>query len=152
TSPGGNIQHAFPGDFDRDGILDVAVATISPTNTVAIWKGDGLGGFTPYGSPAPAPSDPMHLAVGDFNRDGKLDVAAALSGTGAVGIYLQGVLPNPLGTAPATVTIGGTPSAIVAGDFDGDLILDLAVANSGSSSVYLLQGVGNGTFVPLGSV
>src|SRR5262249_53038462 len=70
----------------------------------------------------------------------------------AAAIYIQGVLPNPLGTAPVTITIGGTPSAIVAGDFDGDLILDLAVADSSSGAVFLLQGVGNGTFVPRGAV
>jgi hypothetical protein len=145
TTMGGNIQHAVPADFDRDGMLDVVVANIT-ADTVQIWKGNGAGNLTSYGSAAFALSDPGHLAVGDFNRDGKVDVAAAL-GSGDVATYLQGTLPNPLGTSPFyQFSAGASPSAVVAGDFDGDGILDLAVANQGSGTVTVRAGAGDGTF------
>ena len=71
--------------------------------------------------------------------------------------------PAPLGgasnLAPFQVTSGGTPTfvktdfataaapkALARADFNGDGILDLAVANSGSNSVSILQGTGTGSF------
>ena len=44
------------------------------------------------------------------------------------------------------VRIGGNPSAIAAGDFNGDGRLDLAVTNFGGDSVTVLKGAGNGGF------
>jgi FG-GAP repeat protein len=42
--------------------------------------------------------------------------------------------------------VGISPSSVAAGDFNGDGVLDLAVANSGSASVSVLLGLGDGTF------
>ena len=44
--------------------------------------------------------------------------------------------------------MGLTPNAIVAGDFNGDGVLDLAIADSGSNQVSILLGNGGGTFQP----
>ena len=43
---------------------------------------------------------------------------------------------------------GANPAAVVAADFDGDGVLDLAVANNGGSTISLLRGNGDGTFQP----
>lgn len=48
--------------------------------------------------------------------------------------------------APLTIPVGNQPVAIVAGDFNDDGKLDLAVANSGDSTSTLLLGNGDGTF------
>ena len=47
-----------------------------------------------------------------------------------------------------TIAAGGGPSAIVAGDFTGDGVLDLAVADSNSDQVSVLLNNGDGTFRP----
>jgi Ca2+-binding RTX toxin-like protein len=47
---------------------------------------------------------------------------------------------------PPTLAVGSHPQAVVAGDFNGDGTLDLAVANSSSASVSVLLSNGNGTF------
>ncbi len=99
-----------------------------------------------YGAGAP---NPHAIASGDFNGDGKLDLAVAnYNATGTVGIFLGdglGGLAAPVlynsGTAGA-----GLPTAIVVGDFNGDGKLDLAVANSSNNTIGILTGKGDGTF------
>jgi hypothetical protein len=75
----------------------------------------------------PAGSGPYASAVGDFNGDGKQDLAVANISTSSVAILLG----NGNGTfgAPATFPVGNTPTSIVVSDFNGDGKQDLAVAN-----------------------
>jgi hypothetical protein len=94
-----------------------------------------------------AGSFPFGVAVGDFNEDGKLDLAVANSNllsqqTSSLGVFLG----NGDGTLQPMVAyqVGQTPRAVVAGDFNGDGHLDLAVANQdGFVSVLLGDGRGN---------
>ncbi len=87
---------------------------------------------------------PQGIAVGDFNGDGKLDVAVANAFSGDVSILLgDGAGRFSAGTA---VQLGGQPAALVAGDFNGDSKIDLAVADLYYNRVFLLSGNGNGTF------
>jgi hypothetical protein len=48
--------------------------------------------------------------------------------------------------AAGNYVVGNHPVAIAAGDFNGDGRIDLAVANSGSKTVSVLFGNGDGTF------
>ena len=68
--------------------------------------------------------------TGDFNGDGRTDLAVANSGDNDVSILLG----NGDGTFQPQVTyaVGSDPVALVAGDFNGDGRTDLAVANEGS--------------------
>jgi hypothetical protein len=87
------------------------------------------------------------VAVGDFNDDGKPDLAVANRSSGDVSILLG----NGDGTfQPATkYRVGATPSFVATGDFNGDHQLDLAVADGGSNSIVsILLGNGDGTFQP----
>jgi hypothetical protein len=134
------------GDFTNNGILDI----VAPDG-LHLGTGDGT-----FGTPAPdaALVDPSTLpsavAVGSFTGSHNLDVAFALYGTDAVSISLG----NGDGTFQSATTIGlpiaGTPSAIVAGDFTGNGITDLAVtvSNTGNATddVVILMGNGDGTF------
>ena len=98
---------------------------------------------------------PNALALGDFNGDGRVDVAVADSsdsiGDGQGGVTI--LLGNGDGTFqdhdPPFYPTGNGPSSIVAGDFTGNGILDLAVANQYSSSVSILLGDGHGGFTTL---
>lgn len=59
-------------DFNRDCIPDIA-ATQYTGNIVYILLGDGAGGFA--SNSLTITNSPAHLAVGDFNRDKKVDLA-----------------------------------------------------------------------------
>src|SRR6516225_6414802 len=48
--------------------------------------------------------------------------------------------------APRAFAAGVAPFSVAVGDFNGDGILDLAVANEGSNNVSVLLGNGDGTF------
>jgi hypothetical protein len=91
-------------------------------------------------------TDPHAVAVGDFNGDGRQDLAVAKELSGTVSILLG----NGNGTftqAPGSpITVGTDPTSVAVGDFNGDGIPDLAVANQGSGTVSILLGNGNGTF------
>ena len=208
------------GDFNGDGNLDVVV---SDNQTVSVFYGNGDGTLQPAMNINIALP---YLAVADFNRDGRTDLAGLLGvasagvtvtppagpislgqsvtltatvspsgASGTVSFYdgttLLGTAPVANGQAaitttipgvdlqqisavfhaigaydspsspiiPVTVTagvggtfgsavnypVGSTPSAIVTGDFNGDGLPDLAVANAGSNSVTVFFGQANGT-------
>ena len=67
-----NIDAIAVGNFNRDGILDMAIANFE-SNSVAILLGNGAGGFTAAASSAPTGNNPIAIAAGDFNGDGILD-------------------------------------------------------------------------------
>src|SRR5262249_45419153 len=87
---------------------------------------------------------PYSVAVGDFDRDGKPDLAVANSGSNDVSVLL-GKGDGTFQTA-RNVPAGSFPRSLAVGDFNGDGNLDLAVANSGSNDVSVLLGNGDGTF------
>src|SRR5713101_5902772 len=63
------------GDFNGDGIKDLAVANVSSNNVSVLW-GNGDGSFQAPRNFA-AGSVPVSVAVGDFNGDGHLDLAVS---------------------------------------------------------------------------
>jgi len=153
TAPGvGGATSVAVGDFNGDGNLDLAV-TNSYSGTVSILLGDGAGNFTTFSGSmvsvgSGTTSNPFSIAVGDFNSDGNLDLAVANFGDGTVSILLgDGTgffhpAPTPI------VTVGRGPYSIAVGDFTGDGVLDLAVANSGDNTVSILVNDGTGKFSP----
>ena len=84
------------------------------------------------------------MAVGDFNGDGKLDLAVANVGSNNVSILL-GTGTGSFGAA-TNFGVGSDPFSVAVGDFNGDGKLDLAVANFNSDNVSILLGTGTGSF------
>jgi hypothetical protein len=84
------------------------------------------------------------LTAGDFNGDGKIDLACGNFSANTVSVLLG----NGDGTFQTHVDYGtGTgPSAVVTADLNGDGKLDLAATNLTSNTVSILLGNGNGTF------
>ena len=141
------------GDFNNDGVLDLAVMNdpsfygngSSPAITILLGNGDGT--FNP--EPTPPSGQLEDLVVGDFNRDGNLDIAGINTATNSIQILL-GNGDGTFSAGPSGPQLGVEPSQIIVGDFNGDGIPDLAVTNTASSNVMVLLGKGDGTFT-LGS-
>ena len=114
-------------------------------NVQAIYSGDANFSASSSGPLSyAAGTSPAAIAVGDFNGDGRPDLAMANSGSNTVSILLGA--GGEAFTAGQTIPVGTDPMAIAAGDFAGNGKLDLAVANAGSNNVTILLGNGDGTF------
>src|SRR2546427_5557743 len=87
-----------------------------------------------------AGSSPASVVAGNFNGDGKLDLAVANAGSNNVSMLLG----NGDGTFKPALNSGVLgPGSLAVGDFNGDGKLDLAVTNAGVS---ILLGNGDGAF------
>ena len=90
---------------------------------------------------------PVSVAVGDFNGDGKQDLATANHDSpGSVSILLG---DGAGGFGPATnFSVGNGPTSVTVGDFNGDGNQDLAIANDITNDVSILLGDGAEGFGP----
>ncbi len=94
----------------------------------------------------PTGARPTSVAAGDFNADGRLDVAVTNANSNTVSVFLG----NGDGTfGPTTDFATGTgPWSVATGDMNADGRVDLVVANNFAASVCVLLGRGDGTFAP----
>ena len=135
---------AAVADYNGDGRSDLAVAKFAgfgfPLQVLIQQPGGGLAIESQLGSGANASA----IGAGDFNSDGRTDVAVAFWNGGFIQLYLRNAANNGFdpGTSFAT---GANPRQIDVADFNGDNLADIAVTNSGGASVtVLLRQVGGG--------
>jgi len=118
------------GDFNGDGIPDLAAEEGGEIETLL---GDGHGRFTSAGKvlegEGPSFSVVLALAVGDFNGDGFLDLAAPDAFSDNVMIFL-GRGDGTLRLAPKLFGAGEGPGSVVVADFNGDHRADIALADT----------------------
>jgi hypothetical protein len=164
SASGPTPSHVYAVDVNNDGLTDIIQDSANPgitgsTFSVSINTGKGI--FAPPITYKINSSTWNPLTWGDFNNDGKVDIAVVLSGTNQVAIYLgngDGTFQQPITTnvdLASGMTFGGfgPQPTIVAADFNHDGNMDLVAAayngnnNGGSWTVYLLEGDGTGRFI-----
>jgi hypothetical protein len=131
------------GDFNNDGMEDLITAN-SDAGSASALLSNGDGTFTRMDTLSIAsPQSIGALAVGDFERHGKLDIAVTDRQNRNV-LFLKGNGDGTFGS-PVAVNPGSQflSNSIAVGDFNGDGKLDLLVGG-----FYVLLGKGNGTFRP----
>jgi hypothetical protein len=177
-----NSAPAVAGDFNADGKMDLALTGYNPgtqgfwgnyayypgtppTTEVTVLLGHGDGSFQPVSSVFTGATRPLAVAEGDFNADGKMDLAVTGFTPGSSPrwdyyYYDPGtpttsevtvLLGNGDGTVEASSSndLGGDyVPAIATGDFNGDGTPDLAWVDSDTNEVGVLLGTGDGSFVP----
>jgi len=93
---------AASGDFNGDGDVDLAVANFSES-TLSSLMNDAAGSFTSISTIASEPaSSPRGIAVGDFNGDGKSDLALVNFAKNDVSILINSTAFPPAPPQPAT--------------------------------------------------
>ncbi len=142
----GNYSASTP---TLSGNLSVAVANAG-SNNVTVLIGGGNGTFAPAsGSPIAVGTAPSALAVADLNGDGMFDLAVANSGSNNVTVLLGNGSGGFTPASGSPVSVGTSPSSVAIADFNADNKLDLAVANSGDSTLSVLLGAGTGSFTAI---
>src|SRR5262249_23548775 len=140
-------------DVNADGIPDIVVGNGNGQN-VSIRYGQSDGSYDPMVYSIPVTSPVNFMVVQDLNGDGYVDIAVGGRGSTTITVFLQD--PSaPLPRFPTSVSFPlaeqialVAPTAMVAGDFNGDGKPDLAItsgATSGELALFLNQLPGNAT-------
>jgi hypothetical protein len=147
------------GDFNGDGKPDLALANLLGDSASILLNTTPTGAATPTFSPQvefPTGNGPISVSIGDFNGDGKPDLATANQTSNNASILL-----NTTATGAATPTFatnvdfptGNRPVSVSIGDINGDGKPDLATANFNSNTASILlnttaTGAATPTFAP----
>ena len=144
-------QDLIAGDFDGDGLMDLAVAVRDPQGGVVIMRNNG-GAIFAANQTVGVGDRPRGLDAADFDGDGDLDLAVAARDGGTAHVLI-----NSGGSfTGVTLTAGGEPRKTAFGDFDGDGDLDLAVTNHDDRTIGIYTNSG-GSFsatatIPTGGI
>lgn len=147
---GTNPQDVALGDLDGDGKVDMAVTNYG-TSKISVYRNiSTIGSITATSFATKVDftlsSNSYATAIGDVDGDGKLDMVASNYLSGTISVFRNTSSPGSLTAAsfatPVSFTAGVSPLYISVRDFDMDGKSDIAVLNTGSSSVSVFRNIG----------
>jgi hypothetical protein len=135
------------GDFNKDGKLDVATANAGVAQVwVVAGNGDGTFAATANKLNTGATSSyPIRVVAGDFNKDGRDDIAAGDYELAQLYVFAQTTTPGTF-SAPVIYNTVNSVNGMTAADFDGNGHLDLVTADAHNDAVAVLVADATGAF------
>ena len=163
-------QSSVTADFNNDGIPDIAVAAFCVNSTcsesttagaVYIFLGNGDGTFR-AGTTLYAYSLVQDIKIGDFNRDGNIDIVTnsenntngpCCSSSGNNYQQMQLFISNGDGTfkSPANFNMPVDPEYMAVADVNNDGYLDVIITGEDTNGLTIYEGNGNGGFTEVTS-
>lgn len=154
TVPAGTTPSAMTAaDVDNDADVDLVVGATADNAAVVLRNITVVGGTANFFQAASiqAGHGITGVTTGDFNADGRIDIAAAAATDNQLNILLQ----NPAGSWSQTSQYAFSPGPLgaAARDVTGDGVADLVSVSrsSATSQLGVLVGIGDGTFAPVRS-
>jgi len=147
----GAVTAIAVADFNVDSFLDLAVATDLGQLLVFVQDRSAPRTFTGL-APLNVGVKPTALGSGDFNRDGKPDIALTSGGADGMLTILLDRLPEstrPPFVVSAEEATGDTPSALGVDQLNRDFPLYVVVANQNQRELPFFISQGDGTLVPV---
>lgn len=135
ATTGAGPQAIIAGDFDRDGILDLATVNVGDNTVTALFGGDTTPaidvrnfdvGFSPHG-----------LAAGQLIGDANIDLVTAVTGN-TVYVLRGGEIPRTFIGEMGPQIPGTSMSQLATGELAGAAGVDLAVANEAAATVSVM--------------
>ena len=148
VSSGSDPMAVIFKDFNGDGRVDLA--SLNGTNTVSIMLGQANAAFAPPVN-YPIDNSPYAFVVADLRKNRKIDLITVNNPNG---VDAPGTISVLLGNGDGTFAphveyeVGDYATGVVAGDFNDDGKIDLAVSNNFDNTISILYGNGDGTFQP----
>ncbi len=140
----GHPQSFTASDLRSAGRDDLVLA--NQNGTVTVLLGDGTGNFSAQPAFSVAAGSLSAIVVGDFNGDGKPDLAIAATGANTIAVLLG---HGDGSFAPAVAyAVGNGPASLIAADLRSNGITDLVSVNQAANTFSVLLGNGDGTFRP----
>jgi hypothetical protein len=149
NTPGSQVGSVGLGDFNGDNVPDLVTSSAPNQNIFILTNTTTVAGATPTfkaGTSYPMSNGPYYLTIGDFNRDGKLDIIAANNGAAVTGppavpaaTAIGILLGNGSGGFGAATyyQVGGGSYFANAADINGDDQIDLTAVTTTGVSVLL---------------
>ncbi len=146
----GSPRAIAAGDMNRDGKLDVVVASDTPAQVISVLLGDGAGGLSTALDSADESVAPSDVALGDMDGDGRLDVV--LTGQGNYVTVWKGSGDGHVASPTQWLAVADQVVAVAVADVTGDGKLDVVTANGSQdlatgNAIAIVEGAGDGTLL-----